>query len=210
MKRAVFLSACLLCAAFGQAQDLGFGKSIPAGAAPSSALPASAMPKESALDWKPAEKKAAFPEAAPKSLFPKQDFVDPAEKYTRQMNDKMLVEKTDISFVGNGGSLGRITTESAYVTVRYRDFGDIDGDKIRIFLNGRTISHDAFLTVEFASIRVELEKGTNVVSFQAISVGNIAPNTAQVSVVDKEGNVIGNGGWDLDAGASASFTIVRR
>jgi hypothetical protein len=113
------------------------------------------------------------------------------------------------NYARNGGSIGYIKTDSPYVMLSYRDFGEIDGDRVRLIVNGRVVIDEILLTDSYGQFRVNLESGTNTIEFYAVNAGTVGPNTAQLNVTDSKGFTIGGGGWSLDAGALAKLTVMK-
>lgn len=212
MKRALALSLGLFASVSCFAQDLGGGgRLLPSGSTMSSSSNTSSG---SSLNWKVEEKdNRPLLETRQPSLSAKSQFVDANAPYVKELNDKLRIEKvtpSSMPIATNGGSLGYINTESPYVMLRCRDFGEVDGDMIRVWVNGKLVMEKLRLDASYAPIRVELEPGRNTIEFEALNVGAVAPNTAQLNVTDENGQSIGGGGWNLDTGASATLSVIRR
>lgn len=60
--------------------------------------------------------------------------------------------------------------------------GEIDGDRIKLLLNGSVILADHTLTGEGTTISLDLKKGINQVVIQALNEGYSSPNTVYVAI----------------------------
>lgn len=116
---------------------------------------------------------------------------------------------------GKGGTyfgdqyLGDIKTTAQFVRIVCRDYGDVDGDRIKIYLNGEVIKFNILLAATFEEIKVDLVQGFNHIEFEALNQGSLGPNTAQVMVTNDKGEVIHNNRWKLSTGSKASLILVK-
>lgn len=128
-----------------------------------------------------------------------------------------LVLKPNIGEAENGNSgkhfgdmyLGDVKTSSTFVGVVCRDHEFVDGDRVRIFVNGEVADHNILLTGTFKGVNVELEKGFNRLEFEALNQGSTGPNTAQVDVYDDKGQRIYSNKWLLSTGSKATLIVVK-
>lgn len=141
------------------------------------------------------------------------EFANSGSNYEKHLNDKLKKEEIGISadreFYRRDSDLGTFKTISKTVTIYYRDYGDVDQDFIRIYLNGDIIKPMVFLEADYHSFSVDLQKGSNKIEFEALNVGFGFPNTADFMVTDELGNRITNNMWALDTGFKAIITIDR-
>lgn len=105
--------------------------------------------------------------------------------------------------------LGDFKTTSKFVGIVCRDHEYVDGDRIKIYLNGDVVEYNLLLTGNFKGINIDLVKGFNRIEFEALNQGSSGPNTAQVVVADEKGEVIHNNRWNLSTGSRASLIIVK-
>lgn len=105
--------------------------------------------------------------------------------------------------------LGDFKTTSKFVGIVCRDHEYVDGDRIKIYLNGDVVEYNLLLTGSFKGINIDLVKGFNRIEFEALNQGSSGPNTAQVVVADENGEVIHNNRWNLSTGSRASLIIVK-
>ena len=106
-------------------------------------------------------------------------------------------------------NLGEVKTGSNFIGVVVRDHEYVDGDRVKIFLNGHVIEPNVLLSGGYKGINVDLSDGFNRIEFQALNQGSSGPNTAQVIVTDEAGKVIHNNRWNLSTGSKASLVVVK-
>lgn len=105
--------------------------------------------------------------------------------------------------------LGDIKTSAKFVGIVCRDHEYVDGDRIKIYLNGEIVEYNLLLTGSFKGINIDLTQGFNRIEFEALNQGSSGPNTAQVVVADEKGEVIHNNRWNLSTGSRATLIIVK-
>ncbi|MEM9001048.1 MAG: hypothetical protein AAGB24_12360 [Bacteroidota bacterium] len=105
--------------------------------------------------------------------------------------------------------LGDVKTGAKFVGIVCRDHEYVDGDRVKIYLNGVLIEPNILLSGSFKGINVDLTEGFNRLDFVALNQGSSGPNTAQVVVADDKGKVIHNNRWNLSTGSTASLIVVK-
>ena len=105
--------------------------------------------------------------------------------------------------------LGDLKTTSKFVGVVCRDHEYVDGDRIKIYLNGEVVEYNLLLSGAFRGVNLDLVQGFNRIEFEALNQGSSGPNTAQVVVADEKGQVIHNNRWNLSTGSKASLIIIK-
>ena len=105
--------------------------------------------------------------------------------------------------------LGDLKTSAKFVGIVCRDHEYVDGDRIKIYLNGYVVEHNILLSGSFKGVNIDLTEGFNRIEFEALNQGSSGPNTAQVVVADDKGQVIHNNKWNLSTGSKASLIIVK-
>ena len=65
--------------------------------------------------------------------------------------------------------LGNIETRSNYVTVKCRDHEYVDGDRIRLMLNGSVIHPNIILNSTYYTVDIDLDDGYNNIDFIALN-----------------------------------------
>lgn len=107
-------------------------------------------------------------------------------------------------------NLGTIQSNTEFVRIEYRDFGLVDGDRVRVFLNEKEIDANVHLDGLFYTLHIKLDKkGYNRIDIQAINQGYVGPNTAEFVAYDDNGNVIAHKSWELTTGQIATLGIVK-
>ncbi len=106
-----------------------------------------------------------------------------------------------------GSILGSFFTDSKYVKIVARDFGDFDGDKVDVYLNDVIVKTDVLLTNDEKHIILNLVKGVNKIQFKAINEGSQSPNTAEFTAYDDRGGVITTNQWTLLTNEFATFFV---
>ena len=141
------------------------------------------------------------------SMTPKNDFVNPGDLIVEMLNKKPSNEE-GIVFRKNQ-NLGNFKTNSLTAKVMYRDYGEVDGDAIRVFQNDRMIVTRIYMTGNFQVLDINLEKGFNKIDFEALNQGSVGPNTAEFRVFDDKGVVISASQWNLATGFKATIIITK-
>lgn len=164
----------------------------------------------SLFDVKPANKTIPFPEA-PKSIFgEKEKFVDANKPYTDKMNKQESTEGSImLEETKKNQYYGDFKTKSKTARIEYRDFGAVDGDVIKIYVNDNIVRSSVTLTGDFSGFTLPLEPGFNKIEFEALNTGFSFPNTAQFEVYDDKGLRITSNSWNLSTGYKASIIIVK-
>lgn len=152
------------------------------------------------------------------SMFSEEEFGDPGELYTNQVNkhlDKIKKELKEDIGLGTKGSkvdvyFGEYTTKSKNVRVLYRDYGLVDGDVIRVSVNDEIIEFRVALVAQFRGFKIRLKEGYNKIEFLALNEGYALPNTAHFRVIDDENNIIASSEWALSINVKGSINIVKK
>ncbi len=106
-------------------------------------------------------------------------------------------------------NLGEIKSNGTFVGIVCRDHEYVDGDRVKIYVNGRVADPNILLTGAFKGVNADLEKGFNELIFEALNEGSSSPNTAQIDVYDDQGQLIHTNKWLLSAGSRARLTITK-
>jgi len=105
--------------------------------------------------------------------------------------------------------LGNIITSSQFVIIRFKDYGRVDGDLIRLLVNDEIKIHRISLNGSFSQVKLSLKEGFNKIDFLAINVGLYAPNTAQLKITDDRSEVLHNNQWALSTGFKATIVVIK-
>ena len=144
-----------------------------------------------------------------KSIFEKEQFASPAKGYTEKAN-KMLKTEGYASVVENSDLfLGEYKVYTKTIYVGCRDYGNVDGDLIAIYLNGEKVIPFYELESGFNKYTFDLKIGLNTIQIEALNTGEFFPNTGQFTFFDGNEKLITNQQWGLNTGYKAVFRIVR-
>lgn len=106
-------------------------------------------------------------------------------------------------------NLGEIKSNGKFVGVVARDHEFVDGDRVKIYLNETVVDPNMLLTGAFKGVNIDLNKGFNRITFEALNEGSSSPNTAQVDVYDDKGQLIYSNKWLLSGGSRASLIVTK-
>lgn len=169
---------------------------------PSSKTPSLTIPKEHKLSKKEEDKKE------------KEDFSmvdDEFIEFESKLKPKVFSKDKEIKpEYGEDLYLGDVSTNSKSVSIMYRDHEYVDGDRIRIFVNGDMMIANVMLEAKFKGFDFDLEDGFNKVEFEALNQGSSGPNTAQMQIRDEQGNVLATYEWNLLTGNKATAIVVKK
>ncbi len=105
--------------------------------------------------------------------------------------------------------LGDVTTSGDFVQIKYRDHEYVDGDLIRVYVNGDVVQSSVFLGASFSGFTLSLQPGANRIEFEAINQGSSGPNTAELHVYNEKGFIISAKEWNLLTGYKASVLVIK-
>lgn len=105
--------------------------------------------------------------------------------------------------------LGGVKTKSKVTSVRYRDAAAIDGDKIKVILNGKVVEPEVTMDGQYNGIKLNLTEGVNQIDFEALNEGFASPNTAEFQVYDDKGVVIKSSQWNVGTGYKATVLVLK-
>lgn len=147
------------------------------------------------------------------SMFDKEEFGNPGELHEKNLKriSEGIEKKPDERITGKTTDqyLGDFKTKSKKVTIAYRDYGTVDGDRIRVFADDDIMRPNATLGSSFSGFELELKEGFNKIDFQALNQGEAGPNTAELLVLDEGGNIIASEYWALATGVKATIIVVK-
>ena len=145
------------------------------------------------------------------------DFANPGDRYVAKMEKDLDKSLKDAGLREGRGvlvkrniSLGDFKTKSEYFIVKFRDFGAIDGDLVKVSSNDYVIRDRILLDSNFQQVKINLAPGFNKLDFEALNIGSLGGNTAEIQVYDDKGNLVTNDYWDnLAAGFKASIVVTK-
>ena len=106
--------------------------------------------------------------------------------------------------------LGDLETNSEYIVIKCRDHEYVDGDRIRLMINGAVIHPNISLSSMFYVVDVDLDDGYNNIDFIALNEGESSPNTAQLIVLDEFGKQLSNKKWLISTGYKAKLVVFKK
>ncbi|MFC6860987.1 hypothetical protein [Zunongwangia atlantica] len=110
----------------------------------------------------------------------------------------------------NDQYLGDVKTTGKFVELYCRDHEFVDGDRVKITVNGEVIYKNLALTGSYKPILVTLQSGFNTIEFEALNQGLSGPNTAMLKVFGEDGQQLVSKEWNLLTGAKASLMVVKQ
>lgn len=140
---------------------------------------------------------------------PKSD-LKPGASYEKKLNKQFQKEGTgDAKMFRRDQYFGEFVTESSELNIYYKDFGLVDGDRIRIWADGK-VWIDA-LEMDAASdyVKIGLIMGINVIEIEALNEGVYFPNTGEFSFVDEDKKIMLSERWYLATGFKGRFNVLR-
>lgn len=125
---------------------------------------------------------------------------------------KLYVNNVDITHqrLSTSMDLGSVTTTSKEVRVVCRDYSYVDGDIIKIFINGQALERNIVLRGSNSMVYLKLNPGPNKIDFQAQNQGLSGPNTAEVLLYDENDNLLSAKEWNLLTGGVATLGVIRK
>lgn len=106
--------------------------------------------------------------------------------------------------------LGDLKTGGGYVELYCRDHEYVDGDRIRVYVNGEMIHSNISLGAGYHPILVRLNMGFNSIEFEALNQGTSGPNTAELRIFDENGMEMAKKEWNLMTGGKANLIVVKQ
>ncbi|NER13644.1 hypothetical protein GWK08_09360 [Leptobacterium flavescens] len=134
------------------------------------------------------------------------NLVNPSTIYEKKFNEKNPINKD--RYFGDQ-YLGDFKSNAKSAKFLFRDHQAVDGDRIRVFVNGIISQPNIYLQGHYKGFDLLLEPGFNKVEFEALNQGASGPNTAELKVIDDKGNVISSKIWNLSTGSKATIIVVK-
>ncbi|HQE34218.1 MAG TPA: hypothetical protein PLQ70_06070 [Flavobacterium alvei] len=141
------------------------------------------------------------------TMTPTNTFVNPGDKVLNRLNRK--ADNEDQTVYRRNQDLGSYRTKSLIAKLSYRDYGEVDGDKIRVLLNDKTLATEVYLNSDFQGFEITLVDGINKIDFEALNQGQLGPNTAEFRIYDDAGGLISASQWNLGTGFKATIIITK-
>jgi hypothetical protein len=135
------------------------------------------------------------------------DLKKPSDDFTQKFNEQLKEDGISPELFNRDMNLGDFTVYAPQITIGARDYGVIDGDLVRIWLNGELVKREVYLESDFKSIILQLKKGNNLLEIEALNYGELSPNTGQFNFFDENKELITVQYWNLGIGYRARITI---
>lgn len=134
-------------------------------------------------------------------------------KMTKDLDKTMVQEglKEDTSQLDRTDRyLGEYHTKSEYFALKYRDYIQIDGDLINVYINDKLLRSELYLNYDFGELRIPLTLGFNTIEISIASIGEYGGNTAEIQVLDNVNRVITKEMWNsLALGTKIKMLVIR-
>lgn len=119
--------------------------------------------------------------------------------------------KEDSSFLDRKDrDLGEFRTKSDFLYISYRDYIQIDGDLITIYVNDKLFRSQLYLYSQMDQIKIPLVLGINKVELVVASTGTSGGNTAEIHAVDDAGKAITDEYWNnLALGTKIKLIVIK-
>lgn len=141
-----------------------------------------------------------------KSIFEKEEFASPAKEYTDKMN-KQITDGKIYDYYKKDYLLATYKCSTTIAKFALKDFGEPDGDVVRIWLNDEIVINAITLENGYREIQLNLRNGQNLLVIEALNEGMVSPNTAQFSIFNDKGEIIGNNLSGLLTNVKATIII---
>jgi len=132
---------------------------------------------------------------------------NPSEIFTEKIQKEMKKEGITKEILNSDLFLGEFIVYTEELNTACRDYGAIDGDNVRIWLNGELVVRNVSLDSDFKKYKLNLNEGLNIIHIEAINTGEFFPNTGQFIFSDANGKLITNQDWGLNTGYRAIIKI---
>ena len=137
----------------------------------------------------------------------KPKFLNPGDRIVEKENLKLKKEGLS-SVVDNSDSfLGEFVITTIKLNIECRDYGVVDGDIVRIWLNGEMVAPRIDLISGYKHYVLEVKEGPNEIQIEALNTGELFPNTGQFMFLDGNEKLVTNQQWNLNSGYKAIIKI---
>jgi hypothetical protein len=133
-----------------------------------------------------------------------------SEIYTEKIQTKMAQEGISREILNSDIFLGEYTVYTNEIKISARDYSAVDGDLVRIWLNGEIVTKVIDLETGYQRYDYILKEGLNVIQIEALNIGLSFPNTGQFSFVDGNGKMITEQFWGLNEGYRATIKVYKK
>jgi hypothetical protein len=129
------------------------------------------------------------------------------QKVKDKINLKNTLDTLTMSVVKKGENLN-VFTKTRNVVISIYDAGKVDDDRINLYVDGELILEDYSILAERKEIPITITKEFTTIKVTALNVGDSAPNTVKVEILD--GTSLITTRTSLDTDESAVLTLVKQ
>lgn len=166
----------------------------------------SGIPFKNRVTMKPSEKEF--------SMMDKSDLIDPGKIYEDKWANEKRKKELEIydnippELLGDQ-FLGDFKITGDFANVVCRDFGEEDGDLIKVLLNDKVVIARIMLTHGYKTFQLPLEQGINKIDFYALNQGSLGFNTAEFQLFDENKIGISKNTWFLATAKKATLVLIK-
>ena len=118
----------------------------------------------------------------------KNQFANPGDLIVEDLNKKIAIGEgdpnVDYGAFRKDEYFGDFVTKGEFITINLKDFGEIDGDMLNLYVNGILEVPQITLDFDYQKFIINLQMGFNTIEFTALNEGELYPNTTQYIVMD--------------------------
>ena len=133
--------------------------------------------------------------------------INPTQDYTDKLNEQLKEDGIRPELFNRDMDLGQFVVYTQKINLDSRDYGIVDGDLVRVWVNGQIVTNQIYLESKFKELVLSLEKGVNVIEIEALNYGDLSPNTGQFTFYDQNKEFVTNQYWNLGVGYKARILI---
>ena len=133
-----------------------------------------------------------------------------SELYTEKLQTKLSQEGITREILNSDVFLGEYTVYTKEIDISCRDYSAIDGDLVRVWLNGEMVTKQIDLESGYKKYKYTLQEGLNIIQIEALNVGLSFPNTGQFLFLDGNGKKITEQFWGLNEGYRAIVKVYKK
>lgn len=133
-------------------------------------------------------------------------YKNPGDVYNKRI--EKINNELEPQFVYN--NYGTYFSNTKKIKILCRDYDIMDGDMVRVLINGIPVVKNCLLGPSFQTYYVDLDENNSVIDFLALNEGDGPPNTAEFVIYDDDNVLIYSNKWSLQTGYKARIVINRK
>lgn len=169
-------------------------------------------PFNPALFKVPTKKYGALKMEKPIVITPEISDLKPGRNFEKKLNKSFKNIESDYvdgKIFRRDMFFGQYITKSPTLTINYRDYGNVDGDQIKIVLNNNVVFNIDNIEYDFKKQEIKLVEGLNYLEIIALNEGLYLPNTGQFKIDEINGKSLIEDYWYVGTGFKAIFVILK-